>query len=102
MGSKKEGRRRPFRFLFKLAVFAGILAAAGRFLVSKRDEYAGLTESEARERMQSKLTTRFGEEKAKEITDQVVPVLVDRGIVRSDATDSSSEQPADIDADVED
>ena len=81
MGSKQKGRR-PFRFLFKLAVFAGIIAAAGRFLVSKKEEYAGLTESEARDRMQSKLTPRFGEEKAKEITDQVIPVMSDRGMFR--------------------
>jgi hypothetical protein len=101
MGAKK---RRPFRFLFKLAVFAGILSAAGRFLVSKKEEYSGLTESEARERMQAKLTPRFGEEKAKEITDQVVPVLADRGILRSESSDqpTTSEQPSGIDADGED
>ena len=102
MGSK-EGRRRPFRFLFRLAVFGGIIAAAVRFLVTKKEEYAGLTESEARERMQSKLTPRFGEEKAKEITDQVIPVLADRGIFRpeSDSEPATSNEPADIEADAE-
>lgn len=84
MGSKRAGGRRPFRFLFKLAVFAGILATAGRFLVTKKEEYAGLTEAEARNRMEAKLTPRFGDEKAKEITDQVIPVLSDRGLFRSD------------------
>src|SRR5690606_42087992 len=98
MGAKK---RRPFRFLFKLAVFAGILSAAGRFLVSKKEEYSGLSESEARERMQAKLTPRVGEEKAKEITDQGVPVLADRGSLRSESSDqpATSEQPSGIDAD---
>ena len=82
MGSKHEGRRRPFRFLFKLAVFAGILAAAGRFLVSKKEEYANLTEADARDRMHTELAKRFGDEKAKEITDQVIPVLAERGMFR--------------------
>ncbi len=85
MGSKSDEGRRPFRFLFKLAVFAGILAAAGRFLVSKKEEYAGLTESEARERMETKLGARFGDEKAREITDQVIPVLADRGMFRAES-----------------
>lgn len=84
MGSKAKNGSHPFRFMFKLMVFAGIVAAAGRFLVSKRDEYAGLTESEARARMEAKLSPRFGEEKAEEITNQVVPVLVDRGLVKTD------------------
>ncbi|MCO6503539.1 MAG: hypothetical protein J5I28_10700, partial [Acidimicrobiales bacterium] len=71
---------------------------------SKKEEYSGLTESEARERMQAKLTPRFGEEKAKEITDQVVPVLADRGILRSESSDqpTTSEQPSDIHAEGED
>lgn len=94
MGSKHNGGRRPFRFLFKLAVFAGILAAAGRFLVSKKEEYAGLTESEARERMESTLSPRFGDEKAKEITDQVIPVLSDRGMFRSEDAPPTPEPSA--------
>ena len=89
MGSKKEGGRRPFRFLFKLMVFAGILGAAGRFLVSKRDEYAGLSESEARARMETKLAPRFGDDKAKEIADQVIPVLADRGLFKDGADEDA-------------
>lgn len=91
MGSKSKEGRRPFRFLFKLAVFAGIIGAAGRFLVSKKEEYSGLTEAEARSRMETKLSPRFGEEKAREITDQVIPVLADRGLFKEGA---SGESPA--------
>ncbi|MFO7299747.1 MAG: hypothetical protein DIU67_006105 [Actinomycetes bacterium] len=103
MGSKEEGRRRPLRFLLRLAVFGGIVTAVVRFLATKKEEYAGLTESEARERMQAKLTPRFGEDKAKEITDQVIPVLADRGIFRpeSEAAPSTPDEPADIEADAE-
>ena len=97
MGSKG---RRPFRFMFKLAVFAGILAAAGRFLVSKKEEYSGLTESEARRRMETQLGARFGEEKAREITDQVIPVLADRGLFKGESggaeqTSGADEAPSD-------
>ncbi len=84
MGSEGKNGRHPFRFMFKLLVFAGIITAAGRFLISKKDEYAGLTESEARAKMEAKLAPRFGDEKAEEIANQVVPVLRDRGLVKSD------------------
>lgn len=84
MGSEAKNGRHPFRFIFKLLVFAGIIAAAGRFLVSKKEEYAGLTESEARAKMEAKLAPRFGDEKAEEIASQVIPVLIDRGLVKTD------------------
>ena len=84
MGSRAKNGRHPFRFMFKLLVFAGIIAAAGRFLVSKKEEYAGLTESEARSKMEAKLAPRFGDEKAGEIANQVIPVLIDRGLVKTD------------------
>lgn len=90
-----ERKRRPFRFILKLAVFAGILAAAGKYLVSKRDEYSGLTESEAKARMESKLAPRVGDEKASEIADQVVPVLRDRGLVQADAATAAKEAAKD-------
>ncbi|MEX0864050.1 MAG: hypothetical protein WD269_04150 [Acidimicrobiia bacterium] len=82
MADETGNGRHPFRFMFKFMVFLGILGAAIRFLASKREEYAGLTESEARERMESKLSPRLGEEKASEIADQVVPVLKDRGLLK--------------------
>jgi hypothetical protein len=96
MTQETENGRHPLRFLFKLLVFIGIVAAAVKFLVTKRDEYAGLTEDEAREKMESKLTPRFGEEKAGEIAGQVIPVLKDRGIIKSNGAESVADEVSDM------
>lgn len=83
MSVEKESH--PIRFLFKLAIVFGLLAILAKFLNDKKDEYAGLTEAEARARMEAKLAARFGENKATEIADQVIPVLADRGLFKAEA-----------------
>jgi DNA-directed RNA polymerase specialized sigma54-like protein len=87
---EREGRR-PFRFLIKLATFLGLVYVAGRFIAQKKDEYAGLTESEARERLVEKIKPKLGDDTAEEIADQVIPKLKERGFLKSgpieDATD---------------
>lgn len=80
-----EKESHPIRFLFKLLIVFGVLAALVKFLSDKKDEYAGLTETEARARMEAKLAARFGEDKATEIADQVIPVLADRGMFKAEA-----------------
>lgn len=77
-----EKKRHPFRALLRLALFAGIIVAIVRFLSSQKEEYAGLTETEARARMEAKLASAFGEDKATEIADQVIPILRDRGLLK--------------------
>lgn len=84
MSDRKKSH--PIRFTFKLLIVAGLLAALGRFLMAKKDEYAGLTEAEARARMEAKLAARFGEDKATEIADQVIPVLADRGLFKDEVS----------------
>lgn len=74
--------RHPIRSLIKLSIFIGVLVAIGRFLSTKKQEYSGLTESEARIRMETKLASAVGEEKATEIVDQVIPAL--RGMFKSE------------------
>jgi len=77
--------RHPFRFLFKLAVFGGLIYFAGRFAAQKKEEFAGLTETQAREKLVSKIGPKFGDEAAEEIASQVIPKLVDRGLVKPDS-----------------
>ena len=80
---EKEGRH-PFRFLIKLATFLGLVFIAGRFIAQKKDEYAGLTESEARERLVGKIKPKLGDDTAEEIADQVIPKLKERGFLKSE------------------
>jgi hypothetical protein len=92
-------KRHPFRFLFKLVLLVGGVAALSKVVATKKKEYYGLTESEARAKFQSKLGPRIGEEKAAEVVDQVIPRLKDKGMIKpdpmeqavSDAKDTASE-----------
>jgi len=83
--------RHPFRFLFKLAFFAGLIYLVSRFVAEKKDEYMGLTETEARTKFMEMMGPRVGEENAAEIADQVIPKLKERGLLKSDSDDSRSD-----------
>lgn len=87
----EDAERRPIRMLLKLAVFVGLLYAAGRFLAQKKDEYVGLTESEARDKFMDKVGPKVGEDQAGEIADQVIPKLKERGLIKSDPMDAAAE-----------
>lgn len=90
-----EGKERhPFRFLFKLAFFTGLIYLVSRFVAEKKDEYIGLSESEAREKFMQKMGPRVGDENAAEIADQVIPKLKEKGLLKADSDsgdDSGSE-----------
>ncbi len=84
-----EGKERhPFRFLFKLAFYAGLIYLVSRFIAEKKDEYAGLTESQAREKFIEKMGPRIGEDNASEVADQVIPKLKERGLLKSDPAET--------------
>ncbi len=85
--AKSESERHPFRFLVKFLIFVGILFAASKLLAKKKDEYMGMTESEARSKFETKLGPRIGEEKAAEIADQVIPKLKEKGVIKADDED---------------
>lgn len=77
--------RHPFRFLLKFAMFVGLIYVVGRFLAQKKNEYAGLTESQARDKFVDKISPKVGEETATEIADQVIPKLRERGFIKPDS-----------------
>ena len=81
--------RHPIRSLIKFAVIVGLLYGAGRFLAEKKDEYSGLTESEARAKFMEKMGPRVGEDTAAEIADQVIPKLKDRGLIEADPMEAA-------------
>jgi len=83
--SNQEQERHPFRFLLKFLLFAGLLTAIARVMASKKAEFAGLTDSEARAKFEEKLGPWIGEEKAAEVADQVVPKLKDAGLLEPKA-----------------
>lgn len=94
--------RHPFRFMFKFAVFVGILFVVSRLLDEKRKEFSNLTESQAREKFVSKTSDKLGEEQANEIADQVIPKLKERGIIKPDPVEEVAEEAKDEVADAVD
>jgi hypothetical protein len=83
--------RHPFRFLFKFALFIGLAALISKFVASKKAEFMGLTESEARAKFEAKLGPRMGEDKAAEVADMVIPKLVEKGVIKSDAAEDTAD-----------
>lgn len=102
MEEQVEKERHPVRFIFKLTALGALIYFAGRLILMKKDEYYGLTESEAREKIAAKLEKRIGAQKAAEVADQVVPLLKDRGVVKSDPVSDAASDLADTIADAED
>ena len=91
MTETAEAKRHPIRSFFKLAAVVGIIYAIGRFLIEKKEEYADLTETQARQKLLDKLAPKLGEDTATEIADQVIPKLRERGFLRPDLVDMSAE-----------
>ncbi|HEY7468944.1 MAG TPA: hypothetical protein VIC07_05375 [Acidimicrobiia bacterium] len=91
--------RHPIRSLFKFLVVIGAVAAVAKIVATKKEEYYGLTESEAREKFESQLGPRIGDDKAHDLADQVIPRLKDSGIVKPDAAEATVEAVKDVASD---
>jgi len=89
--TEAESDRHFFRSLFKLALFVGIIMAIAKVVAAKKDEFYGISESEARYKVESKLSPRVGDDRAAEIADQVVARLKVAGVVTADAADKPEE-----------
>jgi len=87
--SNEVQERHPFRFLMKFLVIAGVLAAITRVMASKRAEYVGLSDSEAKAKFEEQLGPWIGEEKAADIAEQVVPKLKDAGLFDANPTEKT-------------
>lgn len=79
-----EKERHPLRFMVKLLIFMGLLYVAGRFLNQQKEEWMGLSESEAKAKVESKLAPKVGEDKASEIATQVIAALTEKGVIKAD------------------
>ena len=93
--SETESDRHIFRSLFKLALLVGIIMAIAKMVAAKKDEYYGISESEARYKVESKLSPRVGDDRAAEIADQVVARLKIAGVVTADAAKEAADDAGD-------
>jgi len=94
--SNEERERHPFRFLVKFLLFAGLLAAIARVMASKKAEFAGLSDSEAKAKFEEKLGPWIGDEKASEVADQVVPKLKEAGLLEPKAAGNGMDKVKDV------
>ncbi len=90
-----ENERNILRFMIRFAIFAGILFVIGRMLDAKRRELSNMTETEARAMFVDKASPKMGEEQAREIADQVIPVLIEKGLLKPDPADEAAEKVED-------
>jgi len=70
--------------LFRVALLAGIGFAIFK-IVEEKKQWSGLTESEARAKLNDRLSPRVPAEKLDKITDQIVDQMRLRGVLRTEA-----------------
>ena len=79
-----------------LLVLAVVIAAGLKKAKSHQEsEWQGLTEGEARSKLDAKLPGRIPDEKRSEISDKIVTKMRDHGVIREDSdVDESDSDPA--------
>lgn len=71
--------------LVKLLIVGGIVAAVGKALMMQKQQWQGLTETEARAKIDAKLPAKVEGEKRAEVTDKIVGAMKDKGVLVPDA-----------------
>jgi hypothetical protein len=56
-------------------------------MAKQKEDWAGITEAQAKEKIESRLVSRVGEDKANDIANQIVTVLTEKGVIKADAAD---------------
>lgn len=84
--------------LILMVMVAMLIVACVKKKQSREAEWHGLTESEARSKLDAKLPGRIPDEKRSEISDKIVAKMRDRGVLsetpETDAVDDSDESAA--------
>ncbi len=69
--------------LFRLALLAALVFGIYKLMEEKKN-WTGLTEDEAREKLNTKLSPRVPPEKLEQVTDQIVDQMKARGVLRTE------------------
>ena len=86
--------------LILLVILIALIAACAKKARSHRgSEWHGLTESEARSKLDAKLPGKIPAEKRSAISDKVVAKMRDRGVINEDPSDPNDESGITADAD---
>lgn len=77
--------------LIKFALFVGAITAVAKMLESKRAEWEGLTETQLRDRIDSKMPERVPDEKRAAVADKVVASMRSAGKLADEDTSSNGD-----------
>jgi hypothetical protein len=67
--------------LLKLTLIVGGIAAVAKLVTARKAEWQGLTESQVREKLDSRLPGRIPDEKRAAVADKVVSKMKERGVL---------------------
>ena len=81
--------------LVKLVLIVGAIAVVAKLVAAKMAKWQGLTESEVRDKLESRLPKWVPGEKRAEIADEVVSGMRERGALGDDEEDPSGDAPTD-------
>ena len=70
--------------ILKLALIVGGIAAVAKLVAAKKAEWQGLTESQVREKLDSRLPGRLPDEKRAAVADKVVSKMREHGVLREE------------------
>lgn len=73
--------------LLKLAVIVGGIAVASKMAAAKKAEWQGLTESQARQKLDSRLPGEMPADKREMVINKVVSRMQDKGILSDEVVD---------------
>jgi len=77
--------------LIKLALVVGAITVAARLVGAKKTEWEGLTESQVRDKLDSRIPDRVPDEKRAAVADKVVAKMRSRGKLAEDEAASDGE-----------
>lgn len=79
--------------LIKLALVVGAVAMAARLVGAKKTEWEGLSESQVRDKLDTRLPDRVPEEKRAAVADKVVATMRSRGKLVEDEVAADDSDP---------
>ena len=82
----------------KLVLLVGGVAAVAKLVGAKKSQWTGLSESEVRLKVETRMPDRVPEEKRTAVTDKVVATMKTRGLLSEDADEANDIAVDDADA----
>ena len=79
--------------LLKLAVIVGGIVVASKMAAAKKAEWQGLTESQARQKLDSRLPGEMPADKRDMVINKVVSRMQDKGILSEDVDAAETTEP---------